>query len=186
MRNRPVFRHVFALILLCMPVLATHAEVVTPGAKVYLLRMKNGFDLHLANRLTESGLVTVVTEPAEAEYIITESVGRGFEEMMKQLYPPPPEEKASEKEDGDDDSGVSQAPKTINQYAGQRATTFGRSDGTVFFVRRSDSSVTWSTFLERRDTRDAMMHKNAGEVVKRLKKRLEADRKKQLTEAAED
>lgn len=178
MLNRPVFRHVLALMLLAMPACLLDAQVIAPGAKVYLLRMKSGFDLHLANRLTESGLMTVVAQPGDAEYVVTESVGPGFEEVMKQMYPPPPEEKEASNEEEDSDAEESR-PIVLSQYGSNRVSTFGRAEGTVFVVRRSDSTVVWSTFLERRDVRAAMMHKNAGEVVKRLKKWLEADRRKQ-------
>ncbi|MCU0226656.1 MAG: hypothetical protein MUF01_03375 [Bryobacterales bacterium] len=141
--------------------------------------MKNSFDLHLAHRLTESGLLTVVTDPQEADYILTEGVGPGFEEAMKRLYkrPEPTEpEKAKDEAASESDERKSSSAMVVSG-ATLRPSSFGRSAGTVFLVRRDDSTVIWSTFLRRHDSREEMLNKNAGEVVKRLKKRMAEEQK---------
>lgn len=175
-------RHALVALLLAavwvcgMPLWA--GEVPERGARVYLLRMNGGFDLHLANRLTETGLMTVVTDPLAADFVLTEGVGAGFEERMKELFPPPIDQ-SEETADRDEESGTEAKGGEfgIKRLAPPRATSFGRSSGTVFLVRRVDSIVVWSTFLERRDTRESAMHKSAGDVVKRLKKWFDADAK---------
>ena len=163
-------RHVLALVACFAFSTALGADTPEPGAKVYLLRMKNGFDLHLANRLTQTGVLVVVTDPTEAEFVLTENVGTGFEEAMKLLYPPPPVQ-APETGEGDEDEGGRRTDlPVVNRYMGARPSTFGRAEGTLFLVRRTDSTVIWSTFLDRRDTRDSAQDKHAGSIVKRLEK----------------
>ncbi len=177
MLTRSAFRHsLLAFSLILVPLLSSAPP--ESNAKVYLLRMKDGFDLHLANRLTEAGLMTVVTDPREADYVLTEGVGPRFEAYMEQLFRAPEDEEAKSEEDkdsggsGDKKSGAMVA---MSAKAPVRASSFGRSSGTVFLVRRADSSVVWSTFLRRQDSREEMLHKNAGEVVKRLKKQMTED-----------
>lgn len=191
MRIRSLIRHVsrqaFVLLLAAAPCVLLQAETIEPGAKVYILRMKSGFDVHLANRLTESGLVVVVSKPADADYLFTDAVGEGFEDKLKELYPPPPEEEKP-KAEGDDDEPKRKEPPVVNTYATRRTTSFGRAEGAIFLVSRDDASVRWSTFLERRDTRPTTMNKQAGTIVKRMKHWIVSDRKateKQLKKEAE-
>lgn len=152
-------------------------------ARVYVFRMKNSFDLHLAHRLTETGLLTVVTDPQEADYVLTEGVGPGFEEAMKRLYHKreAAEAEPTAEEPGKGEGARSASSAMVVSGAPVRASSFGRSAGTVFLVRRDDSTVVWSTFLRRHDSREEMLNRNAGEVVKRLKKRM-AEEQKAATE----
>ncbi|MCW5962459.1 MAG: hypothetical protein KIT83_00355 [Bryobacterales bacterium] len=175
-------RHLFlGLSLAVAPLFA--AGPLETSAKVYLLRMKSGFDLYLANRLTEAGILTVVTDPQQAAYILTEGVGPGFEDTMKRLYPPPAaEEQFSESANGAEEADESSPAATVTAMAAPRSSSFGRASGTVFLVRRADSTVVWSTFLPRQDTRELMLDKSAGSVVKRLKKWMDEDAKMRSAE----
>jgi hypothetical protein len=72
---------------------------------VYVLPMSGGMDQYLANRLTSMGVFQVVTDPQKADTVLTDGLGKGFEDKMKELYPPPPavkkveeKEKAADKE----------------------------------------------------------------------------------------
>jgi hypothetical protein len=173
-------RHLLCALLVLFLTVPTSVSALgatpEPGAKVFILRMKNGFDLHLTNRLIQAGWMTVVTDPQDAEYVLTENVGPGFEEVLKELFrnpeeeeeQPPPSEQAKENEKAE--------MPVLNRYAGARPSTFGKAGGVVFLVKRVDSSVIWSTFLERRDNRDQAMDKHAGNVVKRLGRWLEKER----------
>ena len=51
--------------------------------------MSNSMDQYLANRLTSEGILQVVTDPNKADAVLTDRLGLGFEERLKQLYPPP-------------------------------------------------------------------------------------------------
>lgn len=173
-------RHfVLGLSLALTPLFA--AAPLESGAKVYLLRMKSGFDLYLTNRITEAGILTVVTDPQQADYVLTEGVGPAFEDIMKRLYPSPADdqqssEPASEVEGADGGSSAA----TFNLPPPARASSFGRASGTVFLVRRADATVIWSTFLPRQDTREIMLDKSAGNIVKRLKKWMDEEFKGRL------
>ncbi len=177
MLTSSALRHLFlGLCVVAAPLFA--ADPPEMSAKVYLLRMQSGFDLHLANRLTESGVLTVVTDPQQADYVITEGVGPGFEETMRRLYPPPAEEEETSKTDSDKESGEEKSSlATVVRMQPPRASSFSRASGTVFLVRRADSTVVWSTFLPRQDTRELMLHRSAGDIVKRMKKWMDDDAK---------
>lgn len=63
---------------------------------VYILPMNSGMDQFLANRLTSLGVFQVVADPQKADTVLTDSLGRGFEDKLKELYPPPPVPKKTE------------------------------------------------------------------------------------------
>src|SRR5579884_3247407 len=56
---------------------------------IYLLPMSHGMDQYLANRLTSEGVLRVVTDPAQADAILTDRLGQVFEDKLAELYPPP-------------------------------------------------------------------------------------------------
>lgn len=142
---------------------------------MYLLRMSSGFDLYLANQLTQAGALTVVTDPAQAQYVLTDTVGSNFEATMDALYKPK-EEPPAAPTDGAEAKGAENAKggtrSMIDAYTGAapRLSSFSRGQGNVFLVSRESSAVVWSTFLDRRDQRSEKLNKAAAEVVKRLQK----------------
>lgn len=160
-----------ALGALCLTGLAVSAELES-GANVYVLPMRSGFNLFLASQLTRSNVLTVVTDPALADLILTDSVGAAFEQSMDELYPKPkPEvekEEAATKKDGGGVSSMADAYAT----AVHRPSVFSRSDGTYFLVDRQSRVVVWSAFLSHRNTRNVTLDKDASEIVKRLGKHL--------------
>ena len=166
-------------LLLHFCLLASSAEP-PKGASVYLLRMSSSFDLYLANQLTQSGMLTVVTDPALAQYVLTESVGGNFELMMDSLFKkdePKQKDEAAETDAKDADSETATGPKSmIDAYEGTppRISTFSRGQGNIFLVNRDSSTIVWSTFLERREQRSEKLNRAAAEVVKRLKKHIAA------------
>jgi len=87
----------WAVGLLCCLNLASAAELAA-GRTVYLMPMGRGLDQYIANRLTRTHLLQVVTDPVKADAIITDQVGTMFEDLMKDLIPPPPEAKDSAKD----------------------------------------------------------------------------------------
>ncbi|MDZ7638844.1 MAG: hypothetical protein U5J83_11455 [Bryobacterales bacterium] len=180
MTTRLVCRHsIIALALLCFASLAIPAELQS-GANVYLLSMRSGFNLFLANQLTQSSVLTVVTDPAMAEYILTDSVGEAFEQSMEALYPKPkpeeakPEHAETPKEETKKESGGMGSMVDAYSTTVRRPSAFSRADGTYFLVDRHNRVVVWSTFLNHRDTRNEAMNKDAARVVKRLKEFMKA------------
>jgi hypothetical protein len=146
---------------------------LTQVRTVYLLPMGGGLDQFLANRLTQSGRYQVVTDPNQADAILTDRIGTDFEDRMKELYPPPPppepevkaEDKAEEKQK---DEERSLASLMGDASAGRRSSTFGRSRGTVFLVDRSVNRVIWSTYVLPRSRRPDELNRVADQIVGRL------------------
>lgn len=172
----------YALALLA----ASLPAAVNPQLKqvntVYILAMGSGMDQYLANRLTTLGVFQVVTDPQQADAIITDRLGETFETKFKELYPPPPppappapppvakddkESKAvagavipSEKKDDKDKA---------DETGARRVGSFNRGRGNIFIVDRKSKNVIWSVFDRPKDTTPGEMSKTAERVVKRLR-----------------
>jgi hypothetical protein len=121
---------------------------------VYLLPMASGLDQYLANALRSSDLYVVVTDPASADAIFTDSIGPAFELKWKELFPP--EEEVEEKADEET----------------HPPSTFRRGRGVVFLVERKTKQVVWSTFSPPKDARPSTADKTARAIAQRLKKDL--------------
>lgn len=162
------------LAALCVSAAAIPAELQS-GASVYVLPMRSGFNLFLASQLTQSNVLTVVTEAPLADYILTDSIGAAFEQSMDDLYPKPkPEEPVKTKEEDKKEGGAMSSLVDAYSNTIRRPSTFSRADGTYFLVDRHSRIVVWSTFFNHRDTRNEAMNKDASQMVKRLKKFLKA------------
>src|SRR5215469_1463655 len=100
----------------CAAVAATNPQLGKVQS-VYILSMNSGMDQYLANKLTSMGVFQVVTDPQKADTLLTDGLGKGFEDKVKELYPPPPPpaaKKAEEKEKdkaSDKDSDTKDADK---------------------------------------------------------------------------
>jgi len=145
------------LSLLLVPMLpAANPELLKVKA-VYLLPMASGMDQYLANALQSSSVYVVVTDPASADAIFTDSIGPVFEKKCKEIYPP----EQSEDEEETKPEG-SAAP----------VSTFRRGRGVVFLVERKSKQVVWSTYARPKDARPETVDKTAQEIATRLKKEL--------------
>ncbi len=135
---------------------------------VYLLPMANGLDQHLANHLTRQGLVQVVTDPARADAILTDRLGKPFEQKLDELYPEAkPVAEAKPKEEADD-TGVAGMDLKVTPL--ERPSSFGRGKGTVFLVHRGSRAVVWSTYERPRRTTPDELDRSARRVTERLGK----------------
>ncbi len=56
---------------------------------VYVLSMPRGMDQYLANRLTNSHIFQVVTDPKKADAFITDRIGDAFQAQMDVIFAPP-------------------------------------------------------------------------------------------------
>ncbi|HYO80166.1 MAG TPA: hypothetical protein VES20_02090 [Bryobacteraceae bacterium] len=167
--------------LLCL-FTASAADRALPQVKnIYLLPMGSGLDQHLASRIAQQGRYTVVTDPAQADAILTDRIGETFEARMAELYPPPPPPPAPAKEESaaaaagskDEQSRKADEPSLAVLFGeassqGHRPSSFSRSRGNIFLVDRESKQVLWSTWLRPRGTRPDDLHRAAGEIADRL------------------
>ena len=127
---------------------------------VYLLPMSSGLDQYLAQQLTASAVLQVVTDPQKADVILTDHLGESFEQSLADLYQPKP--KADEKSaDANEDKG---APVARSGMQGKR----GR--GTIFLVNRRTHEVLWSVYELPKDSRPAGLRRSAGRISDQLAK----------------
>lgn len=152
---------------------------------IYVLPMSGGFDQYLANKLVQSGRYQVVTDPEQAEAILTDQIGRDFEDRLTELYPPPappeppPSAKEEKKEPEDNRIGTAMAEA---QGATRRTSSFARGRGNVFLIDRSSRQVLWSTYLRPRNTRPDELDGVADEMVGRLNGAAKAEIKRMKRE----
>ena len=65
------------------------AADLTSVRSVYILPMRNGLDQYLANRLTNSGVFRIVTDPTLADAVLTDHIGAAFESQLEDMSPKP-------------------------------------------------------------------------------------------------
>ncbi|HTQ54681.1 MAG TPA: hypothetical protein VMI94_09495 [Bryobacteraceae bacterium] len=162
------------------------AAELAPGRTVFLMSMSHGLDQFVANRLTRMHVLQVVTDPAKADTIITDQVGKPFEDRLKALLPPPPEpeqKKAEEKkpetkptEKGDTPPGAglaSMLSDAAHKSQGPGSmSTYGRGRGTIFLVDVKSHQVLWSVFEAPDGYSPHELDRRAERIVKRLKEDL--------------
>jgi hypothetical protein len=137
---------------------------LTEVKTVYLLPMSNSLDQYLANMLTRSGLLQVVTDPQKADAIFTDKIGQPFQDKMDELYPPAEQPKA------EDDNGESKDPwgQPI-----QKLSTVSKGRGTVFLVDRQNRNVIWSIYSPVGGTQPNDVNRRATDITKKLQKDLQ-------------
>lgn len=142
---------------------------------VYLLPMGNGLDQYIANRLTRQGPYQVVTDPALADAVFTDKLGRDFETRIKELYPPPPPPAAEKDEKKSDDktskrgTSLTAEEKAYIQEQPVRVSSWNRAKGNFFLVDRESKRVVWSYYGRPWTTQTDDLHRLADKVVDKLK-----------------
>lgn len=138
---------------------------------VYLLPMANGFDQYLANHLTRQGVLQVVADPARADAILTDRIGKPFERTLEELYPQP---KPEEPKPATEEESERSPALDIKAPPQERATSFGRGRGTIFLVARGSRHVVWSVYARPKrtvpDELDATARRVASELEKAIRK----------------
>ncbi len=152
--------------------------------RVYILSMGGGMDQYLANQLTKSGIFDVVTDPKQADAIMTDNVGESLQKKLDDLYPPPkpkpasdapkPEKTAATKDSPESDDNADAKKKDpfdgIDFSGGRTAgSSFGRGKGNFFVVDRNSRVVLWSVYERPKSSMPADLTKSAARVVKHLK-----------------
>lgn len=137
---------------------------------VYLLKMSRAFDQYLATHLTRGGTLQVVTDPQKADGILTDQLGRQFEDEMEELYPRPkaPDPLPAAKED-EEEKPSSAVMLEMRDPEGRPRSTFGRGRGTVFLVHRASGNVVWSTYLRPKSPTADVLNDAARQVADQIK-----------------
>lgn len=166
---------------------------------VYLFPMGNGLDQYLANRITNSGLFRVVTDPKKADAVFTDRLGDNFTSQLDEIYPetaPAPRPQKAKKPaagtaspGGEQSAGAAVASKpeetgttettetTETPAAAKQAravplSSFGRGKGTIFLVDARTRTVLWSTYQKPRSSASEELDRTAEQIVTRLKRDL--------------
>ena len=132
---------------------------------VYLLSMGSALDQYLANRLTNEGVFHVVTDPLQADALLTDRIGKPFEERFTELYAPPPPPKTDQDKEKEKDEHKTAEVARIGGG-------FSRGKGNVFLVDRKTKTVIWSVFQQPKSTSSEDVDKIAVRIVAKLKKDL--------------
>lgn len=140
---------------------------------VYILQMPAGLDQHIANRLTDGRVLQVVTDPKQADAVLTDRLGPAFEDRMKELYPPPAPAKPKPEEKATTDNLAAAVGETSAQMA-RPTGSFGGGKGTVFLVSVKTRQVLWSIYEKPKDSRPATLERTAGRISSELKKSIGA------------
>lgn len=160
-----------------MAPVATGSELLQVK-NVYILPMGSSFDQYLANRLTRAGVLQVVTDPAKADAVLTDRIGKVLEAKLEELYPDPAKLAAAEAalkkdrekdEDKDKDKDRDEnRPMQIKTTPMERTSSAGRAKGTLFLVHRGSRNVIWSIYEPPKTTRPDDLDDVAAAAVKNL------------------
>ncbi len=162
---------------------------------VYILPMRLGFDQYLANQLSQSGLLHVVTDPKKADGILTDHLGEAFEARLDEINPPPKppappaaEAKAAATKTTSSTDAADGEPETKATTKKAKATatdaavtdsnpplrgSFSSGRGNVFLVDKTTRVVLWSTFEQLESAQPGYLTHVAEYVVKDLKHALQ-------------
>jgi hypothetical protein len=135
---------------LLFAVAATAFAQVPATKQVYLMPMAGGLDQYLATWLTREHALQVVTDPRAADLILTDRIGKAFENQLLDLYPP-------EKDPNDKN------PAPIHNSFHSSA-----SRGTIFLVDAKSRQVVWSDHEKPMNPTDKHLNREAERIVKKL------------------
>jgi hypothetical protein len=131
--------------------------------KVYLLPMTYALDQFLAIRLTKGGQIEVVTDPKQADAILTDHIGSNLEEKMNTLYGEKQQPEAVQ--DKDKDKNKQDPPSFAGPMAGS-----SRTRGAVFLVDRRTRGVVWSDYVRPKNSQPDELHHVADKIATQLEK----------------
>ena len=147
-------RFLMTLAMLLLPAGVFGADM--SGVKtVYLLPMSSGLDQYLAVRLTNGSVLQVVADARNADAILTDHIGRSFEDRLDEMYGAKPK--------SDDDKGGS-GTEFVKPASGSR------SRGAIFLVNRKTRDVLWSVYEQPKGTSPADLNRTADRIADKLAK----------------
>lgn len=122
------------------------------GAKtVYVMPMANGLDQYVAARLTNAGVLRVVTDPHKADVVFTDHLGQSFEESLAELY--------SAK-----GAPAADTPVEFSRVGGRSS----RAPGMAFVVDPKTKEVLWSGDGKVKQTNSDSLKRAADRIVQNL------------------
>jgi hypothetical protein len=127
--------------------------------RIYLLPMGSGMDQYLANHLTETGRFTIVTDPLQADAVMTDRIGQNLKDQWRELYPPEKEEDKEKKPETRDNM----TPPPTGRFA---ATA--RARGNFYLLDRQSRTVVWSLYFRPVNYTPDEMSRAAGHIAKDL------------------
>jgi len=140
---------------------------------VYFLPMPNGIEQFVANHLAKSGILGVVADPNVADAVFTDTVGKGFQQRMSEMYPPPkPVASGEDEKDKKAESEVKDA-----DGAGIRTSGLSRGKGTIFLVDRKTSHVLWSAYVRPKTSSPKDLDRAAKKITKAIERSFGQTRK---------
>jgi hypothetical protein len=163
---------------LLLPLLAGAAEIAGSNVRtLYVMPMAHGLDQYLASRLTRDRVLEVIADPARADAVLTDGLGKPLEEALEKLHPTPKpsgEDAESEIAADDSDSGTEQASRStaVTSNAEPPVSTFGRGKGTLFLVDARSRAILWSVYERPKRSTPDELDRTAKRIVDRLKKDL--------------
>jgi hypothetical protein len=131
---------------------------------VYLLPMSSGLDQYLAQQLSAGAVLQVVTDPKNADAVLTDHVGEAFEGSLADLYQTKPQADGKAADANTEASEDKGAPRVRSGMQGKR----GR--GTIFLVNRRTHDVLWSVYELPKDSQPDTLRHSAGRISDRLAK----------------
>jgi hypothetical protein len=167
--------------LILLPVLAGAAEIGGSNVRtVYVLPMAHGLDQYVANHLTREKVFDVVADPARADAILTDGLGKPLENELEKLHPKAKsqeadaEDESAEDASADDDSKASPSRRSSKMLSNAEppVSTFGRGKGTLFLVDTQSRSILWSVYERPKGSAADQLDRTAKRVVDRLKRDL--------------
>ncbi len=159
----------FAL-LLAAAALAAPQPQPAPPHKIYLLPMAHGFDQYLANRLAASGRFQVLTDPAPAEVVLTDHLGKDFQVRLDQLYPKAPHPAKPEPAAKPAEAAADRPGGDLTGIETSVVPFLSRAKGTIFLVDVKTRAVLWSTYDRPLNTRPDQLDRTASRIADRLRR----------------
>ncbi len=167
------------LLLVCSTLGAADLSSVGP---VYFWPMQSALDQYIAERATAEGLFTVTVDPAAAKSVMTDRVDSKFFEGMQEVFVE--EKPADATVDATAETEAKPEPTMKGPIGGSVETGLelkraanrpqGTPKGTVFLVDVKSRQVLWSTYLGDFQRRPEKLHKEATQVVERIRKSMAA------------
>jgi hypothetical protein len=141
--------------LLCASVSGDAARLSPRFRTVYVLKMSNALDQHLANRLSNAGVLWVVLDPASADAVITDSIDAAFFTWLQRTYPTA--------------NGGPVAESARSGAAVNDVPPAGEHRGTIFLVDPRKRVVLWSTYELPRNASPLELDRAATRITIQLK-----------------
>lgn len=157
------------LVLLFSGLSCVSAATLSDVQAVYFQPMRNSLDQYLAEQISEQGVFPVVVDPKLASAVLTDRIDAPFLAAMDELFPKPDDKAAQANEEDTQAEGSIESGAPLKSPVNR---SLGRPRGTLFLVDVASRRVLWSTFLKEYQATPNELHKQARQVVERLKKQL--------------